>query len=288
MNKIVVFGATGQQGGAVVNALLQNHFNITAFVRDTHAPQATLIESLGAVLAKGNLDDPASIKNALVNAEGVFVALPSSGQGAAYNVSDEDEIRFGETISIMSLQAGVKHLIYSSAIASGKEQTGIGHFDSKSTIEAYIKKTGISYTIIRPATFIEMLFPTNMEAIDKIEFFMQPYQKMQFIAVEDIGKIVAAIFKNQNQYCQQTLAIAGDETTGLQLEEIVGKALGRSLSYQRFPDHTLKNNAFLKKLADLVDDGRLAGNADIGHLKEQFQGLLSIEDWLKKRLTKRG
>jgi hypothetical protein len=42
----------------------------------------------------------------------------------------------------------------------------------------------------------------------------------------------------------------------------------------------MEQNAFLGNLARLVDDGRLAGNADIASLNETFPALLTIDEWL--------
>ncbi|MCO5734335.1 NmrA family NAD(P)-binding protein [Rhizobium sp. SSA_523] len=90
----------------------------------------------------------------------------------------------------------VRHFTYSSAIAVDKGRTGIGHFDSKSAIEAHIRELEIGYTIIRPSTFMEILVLPGMGLeLGKLNFFMHPNQAMQFIVVDDIGKIVSQILQ---------------------------------------------------------------------------------------------
>ena len=44
----------------------------------------------------------------------------------------------------------------------------------------------------------------------------------------------------------------------------------------------LEQNAFLGGLASLVDDGRLAGHADMAALKQKFGSLTSLEEWLAR------
>ncbi|WP_236734353.1 NmrA family NAD(P)-binding protein [Agrobacterium tumefaciens] len=70
----------------------------------------------------------------------------------------------------------------------------MGHFDSKSAIETHIQMLGSVYTIIRPRTSMELLALPSM-GLDqgKYNFFMHPDQAMQFITVDDIGKIVTNV-----------------------------------------------------------------------------------------------
>jgi hypothetical protein len=56
---------------------------------------------------------------------------------------------------------------------------------------------------------------------------------------------------------------------------------GRSIRYARFSDEVLAANPFLQKLAALVDDGRLAGNADLDALRQINPELWSFEAWLR-------
>ncbi|MBY3465807.1 NmrA/HSCARG family protein [Rhizobium laguerreae] len=278
---ILVFGATGQQGGAVASALRLNGWSVRALVRDIESEKAKSLSSTGVELVPGNLADRDSIRAAMAGAYGVFSVQPSSGQGAVYGVSDEDEIRYGTTIADLALEADIQHLVYTSVNAAGPEKTGMGHFDSKSAIEEHIRGLDLESTIVRPAGFMELLMLPGM-GLDKGCFvsFVRAEQKAQVIAVQDIGKIVAAIFANPSRFVGQTIEIAGDEVTGTSLQESLSRAAGKPISYNRFPDSLLQENAFLGRLADLFDDGRLAGHADIGKLRTDFGPLLSFNDWL--------
>jgi uncharacterized protein YbjT (DUF2867 family) len=103
---------------------------------------------------------------------------------------------------------------------------------------------------------------------------------MQFIAVEDIGKIVAAVFADRERFIGQTIEIAGDQVTGQDLERLFGAAAGRRIPYARFSDEVLEANSFLQKLTALQDRGILAGSADLDALRALVPGLLLFERWL--------
>lgn len=279
---VLVFGATGQQGGAVAHALRSRGWRVRALVRDPGAAKAQALAAQGIEPVRGDLADRPSLEAAMAGAHGVFSVQPSSGQGPAHGVTDADEIRYGKAVADIAAGGGVRHLVYSSANAAGPTKTGIGHFDSKSEVEAHIRGLPIpTSTVIRPSAFMELLALPGM-GLDHgtFTFFMRPNQPMQFIAVADIGRIAAAIFTDPAAFQSRTVEIAGDAVTGAELAAKLSQAAGRPIAYARFPDSLLGQNAFLGGLARLVDEGRLAGRADIAALRQQFPGLLTMDEWL--------
>lgn len=240
-----------------------------------------MLEATGVELYRGDFTNAASIETAMSGVYGVFSVQPSSGQGAAYGVTDEEEVRYGKTIADIAVKHGIRHFVYTSAAAAGKGATGLGHFDSKTEIEEHIRGLPIRSTIVRPAAFMEMLMLPGM-GLDQgtFNFFMRPDQSMQFIAADDIGKIVASTFADPERFAGQTIEIAGDEVTGSGMQETLSRAAGRAIAYSRFPDSLLEQDAFLGRLAALVDDGRCAGAADIGALRGNFGALTTLDAWL--------
>lgn len=278
---VLVFGGTGQQGGAVAGALHRAGWFVRAFVRDPGAPAARALAASGVELAAGDFADEGAIQAAMRGAYGVFSVQPSSGQGAAYGISDAQEIRYGNSVADHALRAGVQHLVYTSVAAAGKGPTGMGHFDSKTAIEEHIRGLPLPSTIIRPCSFMELLLLPGM-GLDQgaFTFLLRPEQSAQLIAVQDIGKIVAGLFAAPERFAGRTLEIAGDAVTGSDLQASLTRASGRPITYRRFPNDLLAQNAFLGRLAALLDDGRLAGAADIPAIERDFGTMTRFDDWL--------
>jgi uncharacterized protein YbjT (DUF2867 family) len=278
---VLVFGATGQQGGSVATAMRAAGWDVRAFVRDTKSAKAQALAAAGCQLAQGDLGDPGAIEAAMAGVYGVFSVQPSSGQGDAYGISDAQEIAYAKTIADAALAAGVRHFIYSSINAAGNTPTGMGHFDSKIEVEKYLASLPMPITVVRPSAFMEILMLPGL-GLDQgsLTFFMRPDQAMQFIAAVDIGCIVAAIFALPEHYVGRTIEIAGDSVTGSAMAAKLSAAAGHEIGYQRFPDIVLADNAFLRGLAALVDDGRLAGNADLDGLRALVPGLYTFDSWL--------
>jgi uncharacterized protein YbjT (DUF2867 family) len=76
---VLVTGATGRQGGAVVRHMLPNGWKLRALTRRPEAHEAQSLERQGVQVVQGDLEDPASIARA---AEGVYAFTASRISGA--------------------------------------------------------------------------------------------------------------------------------------------------------------------------------------------------------------
>ncbi|MFD2793466.1 NmrA/HSCARG family protein [Promicromonospora vindobonensis] len=277
---IAVLGATGQQGGSVTAALLADGWTVRAVVRDPSGERARSLAAAGVEIVRGDLADPQSLRAAFVGVHGVFSVQPSSGQ-AGTGLSDEDEVRYGTTVAEAAQHSGVAHLVYSSMIAAGPTPTGVRHFDVKSRIEDRVRSLDTDSTIIRPATFMELLLTPGM-GLDRgaLTFLMRPEQEMQFIAVRDIGRVVAEVFDAPERFADRTVEIAGDALTGNAIAHQLAHVAGRPITYNRLPQAVLEQDDVLARSAALVDDGRLAGSADLAELRTAFPFLLRFDRWL--------
>ncbi|AHE54399.1 NmrA/HSCARG family protein [Sphingomonas sanxanigenens] len=275
---IVVFGATGQQGGSVAKALLKAGWPVIAVVREPASAKSAALRDAGVELVQGSYSDTDAIRTAMRGAYGVFSVQQSAPSG---EVSDEEEVRAGIMIADLAVACGIAHLVYSSGGAVRETPTGMSHFDTKMRIEAHIRALPIRATIVRPAAFIDMLVMPGF-GLDRgqFNFFMRPDQSMQLLAVEDIGKFVEPVFADPVRFGGQTFEIASDSVTGNELEALFSQAAGRPIVYARFADDVLKESAFLARLTALMDDGLLAGNADLATLQDINPAMMSVREWL--------
>lgn len=73
-NLLVVFGATGTQGGSVINSVIgSSQFRIRGITRDRNKPSAQALEKKGVEVVSANMDDKESVKRALQGAHSVFL-----------------------------------------------------------------------------------------------------------------------------------------------------------------------------------------------------------------------
>jgi uncharacterized protein YbjT (DUF2867 family) len=103
----VVFGATGRQGGAMTRELLRRGREVRAVVRDPQAPRAEDLAAAGAVLTRGDLDDPASVKAAIRDAHGVYSVQTFTGPDGSAG-----EARQGITVAEAAARTAITHVVY--------------------------------------------------------------------------------------------------------------------------------------------------------------------------------
>jgi uncharacterized protein YbjT (DUF2867 family) len=271
---ILVFGATGRQGGSVVKALLK-HWPVRAFVRDATTPASVTLRGMGVDVFAGGLDDPGAISAAMRYAYGVFLVLPGT-------LSAEDEVRYGTGIADLATTNGVSHIVYSSGASVGDTLTGVPRFDAKPQIETHIRNLPITSTMVRPMIFMDMLLRPGLGlGKGQLVSLISPAQAMQLTAVEDIGKFVAAIFSDKMRFAGQTLKIASDTLTGFELASALSEATGREITYSRFPDHVFEEQSDLREMAASLENGPLSEHADLAVLRQINPEILSFRAWLE-------
>ncbi|WP_345600530.1 NmrA family NAD(P)-binding protein, partial [Thermocatellispora tengchongensis] len=146
--RVLVTGATGTQGGAVVQALLRGDHSVTAFVRNPESVPAQALAHQGVALATGDLDDLASLEEASVGHDVVF-----SVQLAGVDPADPGaEQRQARNIATAAKRAGIRQIIHTSVSATGWRNEHPHHersdfekvyWDEKEAAEEAVRQSGI-------------------------------------------------------------------------------------------------------------------------------------------------
>lgn len=244
---VLVTGATGKQGGAVVRALLAADVPVRALVRDTDTERAVALRDLGAVLVRGDLDDVPSLEAALHNAHAVFsVQTPDITLG-------DSEVRHGHHLIEAARRARVGHVVHTSV--SGVGTIDLEHFDeqrwgsftrhyyrSKASVENVVRTAGFpQWTILRPATFMENFVRPSPYFADmtsnRLVVAVDPDVEHPFVAVDDIGTATAAAFAEPERFHRVELELAGDVLTFRDAAQILSRTLGTVIEPAPGPDH---------------------------------------------------
>ncbi|RFU25388.1 hypothetical protein B7463_g10956, partial [Scytalidium lignicola] len=158
---LVVFGATGAQGGSVARAVLsdskmKSDWAVRGITRDVNKPSAEELKDLGAEVVSADLNDPSTLKPALKGAYAVY-AVTNYWEKADANV----EMAQGKAIADEAKAQGVQHFIWSSLLNVTELSKGVlskvHHFDSKAHVEEYIRSIGIPATFFLPGFYMSNL-----------------------------------------------------------------------------------------------------------------------------------
>jgi uncharacterized protein YbjT (DUF2867 family) len=229
-NKVIlVTGATGRQGGAALRHLGDRGFTCRALTRDPESTQARAFVGRGAEIVRGDMEDPASLSRALEGVYGVYAVQ------TPYESGVEAEVRQGFHLIDAAQRSGITHFVYSS-VASADQSTRIPHFDSKFCIEEHLRGTGMHYTIVRPVFFMEnWLGMRQMIEGGAIALPLDPTTRLQMVAVDDIGGVVATAFERSGKWQDRAFEVAGDELSMAELAQSFSRAAGREVQYRQLP-----------------------------------------------------
>ncbi len=221
---VVVCGATGNQGGAVVDALLnRGKFKVRALVRNPQ--KAAPLAARGVELVTGDLVDTGSLVRAFTGAAGVFgLTQPWS---ADYRTADvEAELRQGRSLIEASAKAQVK-LVLSTVLLVDHEPTGIPHVDSKIEIEKAAAQLGKNVIIVGPGSFLDNIglpwFPVRK---GKIRGFVDADAKVPMVACRDIGEAAAELLEQFDRYAGRRINLVNGMYSGLDICETLGRLRG--------------------------------------------------------------
>ena len=274
---ILITGATGQQGGAVLRHLIGKGFKLRAMTRNPDSDKAKALAAQDVQVVKGDLDDEASLKAALQGAWGVFAVQNTWEAGV-----DKEEEQ-GKRLAKLAKEAGVQHFVYSS-VGSAERSTGIPHFDNKWRVEETVRALDFpSHVILRPVFFMENLPSPWFLNGDKIVTALKPETKLQMVAVDDIGRIGAKAFTDVTKMKGREIELAGDSVTMPEATAIIGKALGKQLEYMPIPMTEIRKNS--EDFALMLEWFESTGyNADVAALNKDFGHMQSLDEWADKNL----
>ena len=277
---VLVTGATGRQGGAVVRHMLSKGWTLRALTRNTSSYAAQELARRGVELAQGDLEDPASLTRAVQGVYGVFSVQDFWAVGA------KREIQQGKSLAEAAKKQGVQHFVYSSA-GGAERNTGITHFDSKWEVEKHIRNLKLPATIFRPAAFMETYHILEVEIgilKGKLTDPIRGDKPYQTIATDDIGAFVALAFERPKDFIGLELEIAGSELTNLEAAKVFSRVMGKPVKFQRLPMPIVR--LFLgKEFYQMFRWFNEAGfKADINDLRRRYPDvhLHTLEEWLRE------
>lgn len=238
---VLVIGATGKQGGAVIENILASQttsFKIIAVTRDANSRKAQkLAVHPNVSVIEGDLANVDDIFNKAGSVWGVYSVQINS---------DVEEQQQGKAIVDAAVMHGAQHFVYSSGDRGGPERspnnpTYVKNFAAKHAIEKHLQQRvekspqQMTYTILRPVTFFENL-TTDIHGKGFARMWEQlGSKKLQMVSTKDIGWFAAQSFLQPDKYRNAALTLVGDELTQPEANVIYKKITGQSMAMAACP-----------------------------------------------------
>ncbi|KAJ9138337.1 Peptide hydrolase [Pleurostoma richardsiae] len=240
---VLVTGATGKQGRALIHALLRQSpdYHVLALTRRAAAPPARLLlaaeDEDRITLIEATLDDEHSIRRVFADAAavgkaiwGVFAVLAYPGLGA----NADGEERQGKMMADLALEFQVQVFVYSSAIPSATDDNALDmSHQAKFRIERYCEdlgSKGLKWVIIRPGFFMENFDGfLGAVAFGVLHRGLPAGTTIALIASEDIGNVTAGVFGEPERYLHKVLCATSGPVTTPQIMSSYKRATGKPM-----------------------------------------------------------
>ncbi len=268
--RVLVGGATGRQGNAVVDALLARGYDVRGLTRKPDGKKGMRLAQKGVEVVQGDYADTDSLLAAMDGIDKVFF----------YSGFSTNEVAEGENVVAAARASGISHLIYSSGAAAepGKGIEGA----RKMQVELAIVDSGVLYTVLRPVAFYEN-FDRQQARTAKVGITdsRDPDRLLHFIAIHDIGVLVGEAFDHPDEWLGVAVNIAGDRMTVQAYVDTFSRVMGQEIVFNQPPLEEYLA-AFPKPLRPLFRWYDEVGyEADVDGLRENYPELITLEQYLR-------
>lgn len=231
---ILVTGATGHLGSAVIDHLLKtvSPSTIAAFARSEE--KAAPLKAKGIQVRMGDYHDKAALAAAMQGVEKLLFISSSDFNdrpGQHRNVVDAAK------------NAGVKHIFYTSVTMQNAEHSAIGYLMADHfTTEAYIKSSGLTYTLLQNNLYMEVL-PMFLGAnvFETGVFFPAGTGKTAFVSRLDLAEATANAVTGSGHENKEYQLTGPVSHSFADVAELLSAQSGKSVAYTDAPAEIFEN-----------------------------------------------
>jgi NAD(P)H dehydrogenase (quinone) len=219
---ILITGAAGKTGRAILNALIQKNSTVRVLVR--RPEQAEELMAAGAKdVVVGDMADAKTYREALKNVVALYHICPNMHPA---------EIEIGRLAIESARKADLKHFVYHSVLHPQTEK--MPHHWHKMRVEELLFESGLCFTILQPAPYMQNILAAK-EAILEEGVYLAPYPAetmFSLIDLLDLGEAAAAVL-TEEKHRNAVYELSG--TTALTQSELVfilAEARGTFIRYE--------------------------------------------------------
>lgn len=238
---LTVFGATGAQGGSLIEYVLKHpqlskKYGIRGVTRDTSKPAAIALRDQGVEVVQADMDNKLAVDQAVRGSHAVFFMTNYWDKASA-----EIEVAQGKRIADSTVAAGSELLIFSSLPNVKKMTDGklsdVKHFDSKAEVEGYIRTLHIRATFYMPGFYMQnllhMMKPQLNNDTGAYEFRQpwNPTSTLPLIDITDTGKYLAPVLLDPAKFDQKRLTAATAFYTPAQMVQAWSEITGKRVDF---------------------------------------------------------
>lgn len=233
--KVLVTSSTGLTGKAVVKALATKNIEVRAMIHS--AEKADVMIKNGATETfKGDIGSAYDLEKAMEGIDVMYYIAPTAR---------EDESEIGIMAVEIAHKSGLGKFVYQSVLHS--IEPTLPHHRQKLTVEQFLVSSGLKYSIVQPAPFMQNLLNSkdtlNASNILAQKFFIDSSStnKINLIDVKDFGECVTKVLL-ENRFLFSSLELCGPENISVfKLLETLEILIGHRPTLKFLSDDELRN-----------------------------------------------
>lgn len=266
--RVLVLGATGKVGGAVVS-LLRDDATIETIAAARDPSRAA---GLGVPVIHLDLDRIETFAPALAGVDRLFMAT-------GYTI---DMLRQSKDLANHAKRAGVSQIVHLGAC--GDDDTRVAHYGWHQFVERYIEWTGVTFTHLRPEIFMQNLLGYGGERVvnDGVLRHYVGQARMSWVDCDDVAAVAAVCLRDPVAHAGRTYRMGYEARTYADIAEILSSTLGQPFRYEPRPaDEFLRNvlaagaePAYMKCVFDSYSDLARGIDRDADRVFDNFVALV--------------
>ena len=216
---ILMTGAGGKTGKAVIKALIAGGTTVRAFVRSpTHDAGLKAMGVRDVVV--GDMDDPHALSQALRGADAVYHICP--------NVSPH-EIAFGKAMIDAATSAGVQRFVFHSVLHPQIE--AMPHHWNKLRVEEMLFSTALDITILQPTAYMQNSLaqwdPMVGDGIYRVPYPVET--QLSLVDLDDVAEAAAIVLTNAGHSGAAYELVGTPPLDQIEIAEAFGRALNKPI-----------------------------------------------------------
>ncbi|ADB60374.1 NmrA family protein [Haloterrigena turkmenica DSM 5511] len=280
MTSVLVTGATGNQGGSVVDHLLasETEFDVSGLTRDASSERAQELADRGVTMVEGDLNDKESLAPHVAEVDAVFAVTNFWTEGY------DGQVQQGKNLAEVASEEGVEQFVFS-GVGSHERDTGVPHFDSAWEIDQYAQELDLPLTVLQPVFFFQNLeaFAEDVVEDGQLALPLEEGVSLQMIDTDDVGRAAAVALANPDEFVGERIELAGDEKTLAETAETLSEVTGENVEPVHVPIEDAYES-FGEEFTVMCEWFNEVGyDADIGALEERFGfAFTDLESYLRE------
>ncbi len=228
--KILITAANSYTGFTAAKELLELGFPIRGFVRNPNKQKAKELESLGAEILTGNMNDVRDVRKSMEGIKRAYLCQPY----APYSLFT------GMTFAVAAEEMQLEHVVSMTQFFSSSTHPSLTTREHWLTDRIVMMSPTVKYTIINPSWAFPFVYFLSLELIAQMGI-MPDMGKNALPSNEDMGAVAAHILKDPEKHTGKTYRPTGPKILSTQeMADIIGKILGRKVVVQKMSEQMFR------------------------------------------------